>query len=136
MIDVIVGPKGSGKSSGLVEEIIQKAQKEENIVCIEHGKRFDRQIPYQVRLIDVTEYPVANYDQLLAFLAGISAKDYDISHVYIDSIYKIAGTEDTSELSKFFDNLKAFTEQLKINFTITISDDLDKMPENVKACAR
>ena len=91
MVEAIVGLKGSGKTSLLVDEINRHAgDGSENLICIEHGRRMDRVIPYQVRLIDITEYPVCGYDQLLSFLAGMNAKDYDISHIYIDSIFKIA----------------------------------------------
>lgn len=137
MIDAIVGQKGSGKTSKLVDEINVKAQKNDvNIVCLEYGKRFDKQIPYQVRLIDITEYPVSNYAELLAFIAGISAKDYDISHFYIDSIYKVANDDSKEDLEQFISDLNTFSEKVDINFTITISDDIDSLPENVRKAAR
>ncbi len=137
MIDAIVGQKGSGKTSKLVDEINVKAQNNDvNIVCLEYGKRFDRQIPYQVRLIDVTEYPVNSYAELLSFIAGISAKDYDISHFYIDSIYKVANDDCKDCLSKFFSDLSSFSEKSSINFTITISDAVENLPENVQQVVR
>lgn len=137
MIDAIIGLKGSGKTSQLVDEINEKAARDDtNIVCIEYGRRFDRNIPYHVRLIDITEYPVNNYRELLAFIAGISAKDYDISHIYIDSIYKIAQDDDHDHLSVFFNDLHAFAEQIQADVTITISDEYELLPDNVKEFAR
>ncbi|MDO5734682.1 MAG: hypothetical protein Q4P08_06105 [Eubacteriales bacterium] len=137
MIDAIIGPKGSGKTAKLVSEITAKSEEpESNIVCIEYGKRFDKQIPYQVRLIDVTEYPVQSYAQLLSFIAGIAAKDYDITQIYIDSIYKVAQDDDKEHLSQFFTDLAEFAKNIGAQVTITISDELEALPENVKSFMR
>ena len=90
MINAIVGHKGSGKTARIVKEITDASSRSDsNIVCIENGKRFDSVVPYTVRLIDIQEYPVSGFDELFAFIAGMNAKDYDISHIYIDSIYKV-----------------------------------------------
>lgn len=137
MIEAIVGLKGSGKSSILVDEITAVATtKDTNVVCIEYGKRFNQNIPYQVRLIDITEYPVRDYRELLTFIAGVSAKDHDITHFYIDSLYKIAHSEDRAELEKFFNDLDNLTKNLVATFIITISDDPEAMPDNVKNAIR
>lgn len=137
MIEAIVGLKGSGKSSILVDEITDISNtKDTNVVCIEYGKRFNQNIPYQVRLIDITEYPVRDYRELITFIAGVSAKDHDITHFYIDSLYKIANSTKIDELEKFFDDLDELTKNMAATFIITISDDPDKMPENVKQVMR
>ncbi|NLM18935.1 MAG: hypothetical protein GX217_02805 [Clostridiaceae bacterium] len=137
MIEAIVGFKGSGKTSIIVDEITNVANTQDtNVVCIEYGKRFNQNIPYQVRLIDITEYPVRNYRELLTFIAGVSAKDHDITHFYIDSLYKIARSEDRIELESFFNDLDDMTKNIAAKFVMTISDDPDAMPDNVKKAMR
>ncbi|HHT24692.1 MAG TPA: hypothetical protein GXZ76_04115 [Clostridiaceae bacterium] len=137
MIEAIVGLKGSGKTSIIVDEITNVANtKDTNVVCIEYGKRFNQNIPYQVRLIDIAEYPVRNYRELLTFIAGVSAKDHDITHFYIDSLYKIANSEDRIELEKFFNDLEDMTKNIAAKFVITISDEPDAMPDNVRKVMR
>lgn len=137
MIEAIVGLKGSGKTSRIVDEINRISHADDtNVVCIEYGKRFNQHIPYQVRLIDITEYPVENYRELLTFIAGVSAQDHDITHVYIDSLYKIANSKDLAELEEFFDDLDKMTKSMSAKFMITISDDPEKMPDNIKAVIR
>lgn len=137
MIEAVVGLKGSGKTSRIVDEINKVANAEDtNIVCIEYGKRFNQHIPYQVRLIDIREYPIKNYRELLTFIAGVSAQDHDITHFYIDSLYKIARSTDLVELEEFFDDLDLLTKNMVAKFTITISDNPEKMPENVKNVIR
>ncbi len=137
MIEAVVGLKGSGKTSKIVDEINKVSNTEDsNIVCIEYGKRFNQHIPYQVRLIDIREYPIQNYRELLTFIAGVSAQDHDITHIYIDSLYKIARSTDLEELEEFFNDLQDLTKNMVAKFTITISDDPKKMPSNVKNLMR
>lgn len=137
MIDAIVGQKGTGKTALLVQEISEFAKKPDtNIVCIEYGRRFDQSLPYTVRLIDITEYPVNGYGELVAFIAGINAKDYDISHLYIDSIYKVAQDDKHEDLAVFVDKLQKFSDDFKLDITLTISDDAKALPANVQAIIR
>ncbi|MGI6091326.1 MAG: hypothetical protein ACOYEL_08090 [Saccharofermentanales bacterium] len=137
MIDAIVGVKGSGKTPLMLDEMTEELGEEgANIVFIECGKRLDSQIPYQVRLINITEYPVRGYDGLLAFLSGLNAKDYDISHIYIDSIYKVAGDDNPDHLADFFRELEKLAKQCENRLTIAISAELDSLPESVRKYAR
>jgi len=131
MIKVIVGGKGCGKTARLVDDLNMQAMNEStNVVCIEAGRRLDRLVKYKIRLIDVTEYPIHGYPQLLSFIAGISAKDYDLTHVYIDSIRKISGDPDLNNLGPFLDQLDSFATQNSFNVMIILSAE----PEEVPAC--
>ena len=103
-----------------------------NVVCIEAGRRLDQMVKYQIRLTDIKEYPVKGYRELLSFIAGISAKDYDITHLYIDSIYKVAGDDNPSHLATFLDELDAFARKDNFHVMIILSDDPDQLPEGVR----
>lgn len=137
MIDAIVGHKGTGKTARLLREIVIASEKEEsNIVCLQYGKRFDRQIPYQVRLLDVTDFPVKGYGELLAFIAGINSKDYDITHIYMDSAYKLAGDHSQDNLAKFIHRLDDFAAQFNVRVTITISEDPENLHQDIRSYLR
>lgn len=137
MIDLIVGAKGSGKTPLMLKEIENEARKENsNIVFIEHGRRLDHVVPHSIRLIDITEYPVRGYAELIAFLAGLSAKDYDISHIYIDSVFKVVGDDDPQHLVTFVKNLAAFAPKVDSNITIAVSCDPDKIPSEIQQFMR
>lgn len=132
MVTVIVGKKGIGKTARLVDDLNQHAMCDScNVVCIESGRRLDRLVKYQIRLVDITEYPVSGYDQLLSFIAGICAKDYDITHLYIDSIYKVSGNDDLDHLGVFLEKLNAFAKQEKMQVMIILSADPEQLPETV-----
>jgi hypothetical protein len=133
MIKVIVGGKGCGKTAHLVDDLNMQATSDAaNVVCIEVGQRLDRMVKYKIRLIDITEYPVAGYDELLSFIAGISAKDYDLTHVYIDSIGKITGDQDLVNLEKFLERLEIFAVKNNFNVMIILSADPESLPQGIR----
>ena len=131
MIKIIAGEKGTGKTAKLVDDINSVATTDNNVVCIERDNRLDQQIKYSVRLINIKEYPVTGYDQFLAFIAGICSKDYDISHIYIDSIKKLVGDEDLDNLAAFIEKLDALAKDT-ITVSIFLSASVDSLPESIK----
>lgn len=132
MIKVIAGAKGTGKTAQLVDNINAQAPKENNnIVCIERGNRLDRMLKHQIRLVDVDEYPCESFDQLLSFICGICAKDYDLTHIYIDSIFKVANSNIESEFVDFLDKLEKFLSNKQIDVTIVFSSDSDSLDEKI-----
>lgn len=132
MIKIIAGEKGTGKTARLVEDINQVASTDSNVVCIERGNRLDQLIKYSVRLVNMKEYPVSGYDQLLAFIGGICSKDYDLTHIYIDSIFKVAESTDMDGLKDFILKLDTFLASSPIQVMIFLSGKVDELPEEVK----
>ena len=132
MIKVIAGEKGTGKTAQLVDQINEQASNEQsNIVCIEKGNRLDRLLKYKIRLIDISEYPTKGYNELLSFIAGISAKDYDLTHVYIDSIFKVSQSTDLNELDSFLKGLDKFLSGTPIEVSIILSTEIKNLPESI-----
>ena len=133
MIRVIMGKKGTGKTKQMIDMINEAVQSEHgNVVCIEKGSKLTFDIHYQIRLVDSSEYDVANFTALKGFISGLHAGNYDITHIFIDSLTKIVGGQCDNETEKFLDWLNNFGEQHNIKFTITISDDESLAPEGVK----
>jgi predicted ATP-dependent serine protease len=132
MIKIIAGEKGTGKTARLVEDINQVASTDSNVVCIERGNRLDQLIKYSVRLVNMKEYPVSGYDQLLAFIGGICSKDYDLTHIYIDSIFKVAESTDMDGLKEFVLKLDTFLASSPIQVMIFLSGKVDELPEEIK----
>ena len=133
MIRVIMGKKGSGKTKQMIEMINNAVQTEHgNVVCIERGNKLTFDIHYQIRLVESSQYDIADYTALKGFISGLYAGNYDITHIFIDSLTKIVGRECDVETEKFLDWLNKFGEQHNIKFTITISDDVTLASEGVK----
>jgi archaellum biogenesis ATPase FlaH len=133
MIKIIAGEKGTGKTAKLVDEINTASRQDNNIVCIERGSRLDQLLKPNVRLVNMKEYPVEGFDQLLAFIGGICSKDYDLTHIYIDSIFKVANETSMDALENFITKLDAFLKDTPVTAMIILSAKAEDLPESVKA---
>ncbi len=133
MIKIIAGEKGTGKTAKLVDDINTAARQDNNIVCIERGNRLDQLLKPNVRLVNMKEYPIEGFDQLLAFIAGICSKDYDLTHIYIDSIFKVANEDGMDNLESFITKLDAFLKDTPVTAMIILSGKVDDLPDSVKA---
>ena len=133
MVRVIMGKKGSGKTKQMIDLINAAVQTEHgNVVCIEKGEKLTFDIHYQIRLVEASEYDLASYSALKGFVSGLYAGNYDITHIFIDSLTKIAGGDCNAETENFLDWLNAFSDKHNIKFTVTISDDASLASEGVK----
>ena len=133
MIRVIMGKKGSGTTKTMIGMINDAVQTEHgNVVCIEKGNKLTFDIHYQIRLVESSQYDIADYTALKGFVSGLYAGNYDITHIFIDSLTKIVGRECDNDTEIFLDWLNSFGEKHNIKFTITISDDESLAPEGVK----
>lgn len=119
-----MGLKGTGKTKTLVE-LVRKAVEEEHgdVICIEKDKVLTYDIPYQARLVHASQYGINSLELMRGFISGLSAGNFDITHVFIDNLFKIIGevTEDT--LAGFLSWLEKFGEVEGITFTVTVSAD-------------
>ena len=133
MIRVIVGKKGSGKTKQVIEMINSAVDTEHgNVVCIEKGEKLMLDISHKIRLVEASEYDIADYTAMKGFISGLYAGNYDITHIFIDSLTKIIGAEVNFETEKFLDWLNVFSQKNGIKFTITISDEESLVSEGIK----
>ena len=132
MVKVIAGLKGSGKTKKLIDSINTAIKTESgSMVCIEKGSALTFDIDYRVRLIDASEYDIGSYTFLKGFISGLHAGNFDISHIFIDGVYKLAGTDSAQEIADFVKWCENFGETNKMEFTLSISEDPAKLPESV-----
>ena len=132
MVKVIIGLKGSGKTKQLIDSINTAIKTESgSMVCIEKGSALTFDIDYRVRLIDASEYPIGSYTFLKGFISGLHAGNFDISHIFLDGLYKLSGSKDHDETAAFLDWCDAFGKTNKMEFTISISDDLASVPAGI-----
>ena len=133
MLKIIMGLKGSGKTKDLVGLVCKAVSEGEgDVIVIEKDRKLTYDIPYQARLIDAGSYDVGTYEFFKGFISGIHAGNYDITHIFIDSLTKIIGRECDFETEKFLEWLNNFSQKNNIKFTITISDEESLMSEGIK----
>ncbi len=132
MIRVILGLKGSGKTKKLIEAIHETlTHANGDVVCIEYGKKLTYDVNYKVRLVDSQEYAITNPDMLKGFLSGLHAGNFDITHVFIDNLYKTIGA-DAATAEEFIDWCAKFAAVNNMNITMTISESPENLSEEVK----
>ena len=124
MVRLIMGVKGSGKTKQLIE-LINAAAKDEagNVVCIEPKRDMSYNIHYNIRLIDAQEYDLHSYEVFRGFISGLYAGNYDISHIFIDNLFKITGGECNQAADDFLNELDRFSNATGVKFTISVSGD-------------
>lgn len=122
MVKVIMGLKGAGKTKKLIE-LVRKAAEEEHgdVVCITKGSDLTYDIPHKVRLINASEFKFGSYDFLKGFLSGLHAGNYDITHIFIDGLYKILDDTMEAKVEDLLAWCEKYSEQENVKFTITIS---------------
>ena len=134
MIKLIPGKRGTGKTKILVDLIKEAAKNTRgNVVCIEKAMQLTYDIPYSVRLVDVYSYSISSYDKLYGFISGMIAGNYDISEVFVDGILKIGG-RDYDDLGEFLAAVEKITSEIEV--VLTVSEDVDNLPESVTKYAK
>lgn len=133
MVKLIIGGTGSGKTKELIDQVNTAVKEEKgSVVCISRGNKLTFDISHDARLINSTDYPIKDYASLLGFLCGIHAGNYDITRVFIDGLYKIAGIKDVAKAEEFLNVLDDFSAQHGVNFTVSLSEEPSAATEGMK----
>ena len=134
MVRVIMGVKGTGKTKQMIDLINSAVHSENgNVVCIERGNKLTYDIHYKIRLVEASHYDMGSFEFMKGFISGMYAGNYDITHVFIDSLTKIVGVDATDHaLEEFLDWLNAFSDKNSIKFTVTISADASLATEGLQ----
>ncbi len=133
MIHLIMGLKGTGKTKKLLDSLNDAvATSKGSVVCIEYGNALTYGISHKVRLVNSKEYGISNADMLKGFISGLHAGNYDITHVYVDNLYKTIGNDQAAG-EAFIVWAAAFAEANDMEITISVSQDPALAGEAVKA---
>ena len=134
MVRLIMGAKGAGKTKQLIEQVHAAVESENgSVVCIEPNADMKYDISYNARLVNASEYGLNSFESLRGFLCGLYAGNYDISHVFVDNLCKIAHSDDLHEAEKLLHWLDRFSERNAVKFTVTISGDAVSLTEGMKS---
>ena len=132
MFKIFAGLKGSGKTKHLIEMVnAAQAETKGNVVCIEMGTKLIHEINTSTRLINIAEYGVDDWEKLYGFVCGILASNYDLTDLFIDSALKIC-QNDIDGFESFVAKVAPRLEALGVNFTLTASIEIEKLPASLK----
>lgn len=133
MVRVIMGVKGTGKTKQMID-LINAAVNTENghVICLAKDNKLMFDIKSDIRLVAAEEYTINGYDGLMGFVSGLYASNYDVTHIFIDSLTKVTGQDLDHNAETFLAWLDRFGEKNGIKFTVTISADLSLATEEMK----
>ena len=133
MVRLIMSGSGEGKTKQLIELMENAAEHEVGcMVCIEPERNMSFNLRHQTRLIDSSEFNVNSYAVLRGFISGLYAGNYDISHIFIDNLCRVAHSSDEREIGEFLNWLDSFSSPLNLKVTITISAAPDSATDTMR----
>ncbi|MFV0361970.1 MAG: hypothetical protein ACK5LL_02640 [Suipraeoptans sp.] len=128
MVNLLIGPKGSGKTPDLIEDANQKEKVEHgSVIFIKKSHRNTKEINYKIRTICMDDYPaVTTLDQYVGFLYGIYSSNSDISQMFIDETLKIKDIS-IADIEDFIALLKDMSTEYNIDFSVSLSATKEEM---------
>jgi hypothetical protein len=133
MVQIIAGKKGKGKTKHLLDRA-NFAVKDSNgsIVYLDKSSKHMYELSNKVRLINVNEYPITSSEGFIGFICGIISQDHDLEMMFFDSFLKLACLEG-EDISETIATLEKIGEKYHVTFVLSISLDVEHLPENAKA---
>ncbi len=132
MVKLIAGAKGKGKTKYILDKANAEAKSSEGVVIyLDKNSKHMFELDRNIRLINVIEYPVPNFEVLMGFICGLVSGNSDIQSIYFDSFLTLAGLEG-ADPSDDLDKLITLSERLGVNFYVSLSLDPDTLDEKFK----
>lgn len=137
MVNLLAGPKGSGKTQKMIE--LANAQVKEcngNVVFIKKTHRDTSSVSFDIRTVCMDDFPtITNIDGYIGFLYGMKSENNDIEAVYIDGILKHADIT-MDNMPCFIEKLKKVSADCEVDFFVSISGTVDDLKDcDLTGCA-
>lgn len=137
MVELLIGKKGTGKTKALIEKVNNALTVAKgNVVFISNDTNrniFD--VKSKARMADTSEFEIKSYDEFLGFISGIISRDFDITNIFVDGIFKIVGSDNLDGFESFLNRLETMSQKFEITFVISVSIDTETAPDYIKKLA-
>lgn len=137
MVELLIGKKGNGKTKALIEKVNNALTVAKgNVVFISNDTNrniFD--VKSKARMADTSEFEIKSYDEFLGFISGIVSRDFDITNIFVDGIFKIVGSDNLDGFESFLNRLETMSQKFEITFVISVSIDAETAPDYIKKLA-
>ncbi len=137
MVELLIGKKGTGKTKALIEKVNNALTVAKgNVVFISNDANrniFD--VKSKARMADTSEFEIKSYDEFLGFISGIISRDFDITNIFVDGIFKIVGSDNLDGFESFLNRLETMSQKFEITFVISVSIDAETAPDYIKKLA-
>jgi len=133
MIQIISGAKGKGKTKYLIQKANEAIKSSRgNIAYLDKNNKHMYELSNRIRLINVKEYPVDNYDNFLGFICGLISQDHDLEAMYLDSFLSVSSVYD-DYVGYVLTQLDKISKTFEVDFVLSISMDESELPEEFKS---
>ena len=132
MVQILAGEKGEGKTKKLIamaNEAVNSASG--NIVYIDDDSRHIYDLNHKVRFVEVREFPLVNYRELVGFIYGILSQNSDIEKIYIDGIYKVVENLNNEDIIKLISKFCQISEAYDLEFIISANVNPSELPKEI-----
>ena len=132
MIHVIYGAKGSGKTKQIVADANAFAPEAKGVVVyFDRSNHRMHDLHRNIRLVDASYYGLTSQRDILSFVKGMLATNFDIERIYIDGLSRLLDCN-IADLEELYNGLDAISNEHSVDFTITASCALEDLPAFVK----
>ena len=136
MVELLIGKKGTGKTKALVDKVnTALTVAKGNVVFIAKNSDQMYAVDSKARMATTSDFDIRSYNELLGFIYGIVSRDYDITNIFIDGIFKIVGSDNLDGFEEFLKRLETLSRNQNISFVISVSIDADTAPDYIKELA-
>lgn len=132
MVRLVVGAKGKGKTKYLLEKANEEAANSDGLVIyLDKNAKHMFELDRNIRLINVLEYPIPDFEVLMGFICGLISGNNDIESVFFDSFLTLASAE-SSDVNGIIDKLIVLANKLGVEFIVSLSLDESEIAERFK----
>lgn len=128
LIQVIYGEKGTGKTKQIVDLANRTAQTAKGVVVyLDRSNNRIHDLARNIRLVDASHYGLNSQKDIVSFIKGMLAANFDIEKVFIDGITRLLDCN-VSELGVLYDGLEQIGKEFDVQFVITASSSKENLP--------
>ena len=137
MVQILAGEKGEGKTKILIDLANESVSTSVgDVIYIDDDKRHIYDLNHKIRFVEVSEFPLANYRELIGFIYGIFSQNSDITKVFVDGIFKIVQSLGDEDLIKLVTRLDSMSKAYNVDFVLAGNVDPADLPKEVEQYIR
>lgn len=137
MVQILAGEKGEGKTKILIDLANESVGTSDgDVIYIDDDKRHIYDLNHKIRFVEVSEFPLANYRELIGFIYGIFSQNSDITKVFVDGIFKIVQSLGNEDLIKLVARLDSMSKSYNVDFVLAGNVDPAELPKEVEQYIR
>ena len=132
MVELIVGPKGRGKTKYLLDYAAREiTEANGSIVFLDKNKKHMYELSNRIRLIDMSHFNIRTSEEFVGFILGILSQDHDLELVIMDAFLTTANLEG-KDITPTINRLDEISASFNVKFVLSVGLSEDEVPDLLK----